>query len=99
MTRYLSLKPNVGEVSIPCVQCYRSSRKFVSCIEEDVSQHLLTQNTFTPAGLNNLHLEILKEPAGEQLVLLCFTNLEKVEKFPRSGELAPKLGSSESWKV
>jgi len=39
MTRYLFLRPNVEEVSIPCVQCDACGRKLVNCIKEDVSQH------------------------------------------------------------
>lgn len=37
MTRYLPLRPNMEEVAIPCVQCYRRRRKLISHIREDVS--------------------------------------------------------------
>lgn len=96
MTAYLSSRPNVEEVSLPCAQCYWYSRKPVSYIKEDVSHHLLTQTTFTPASLNNLHLRVLKEPDGEQLVLIF---LEILKKWRNSPEVENWLQSSEVQKA
>lgn len=66
---FISRIKRVADISgtILCVQYYRHSRKFVSCVKD-----LLTQTNFTPAGLNNLHLGVLKEPAEEQLVLIFY---------------------------